>query len=208
MPIRIRNMEFDAPGPELPELLAARLAGLPTRLPPIAAGEDPADIFVDLCETDPTWREPVAVAVAGLLAAWVRDFAPPGYSPRVEALGELCYLAARIGSAASLDSLRLLASNPRTTALLGPGEDLRLRALRAAVGLLGANPGLRTEADRGMLLAAREEPRLQWIALAGLIGLWPEEFASLADFYPSWSQEGKLLGAALRLAFPRAGTLG
>jgi hypothetical protein len=96
--------------------------------------EDPADVFVDLAAQSDVWRTALAAA-ARLLEQWVSDF-NPGDAERSAALGELCYLAARIGSIASMDPLAQLVSNRNAMDLIAPGEDLRLRALRAFVGLL------------------------------------------------------------------------
>ena len=198
--VRIRSQEIDSL-PDLMNLIKWRLTGVPTVLPPLHRDEEPVDVFVDLAELDPRWRDDLQTAVAKLLATEVANVGLEDPS-RSHLLGELCYLAARIGSEEALDSLRSLVASERATGLIGPGEDLRLRALRAFVGLLGTAGRMQTNDDRNVLTAALAEPRLAMVALAGLIGLWPDEAETFLRVVSADIQYGELLELSIRLAFP------
>src|SRR5687768_8660064 len=130
MELRGQQFPFEAPPANLGDLIARRLTGASTILPAPIRDEDPGDIFVDLAEGSEVWRRELGAAGAKLLASWVDEFRPSD-AERLVAVGELCYVMARIGSTAALDPLRRLVSDRRATGLVAPGEDLRLRALRA-----------------------------------------------------------------------------
>jgi hypothetical protein len=198
--MRIRNQEFDELWPNPVGPIAARLTGAPAGLPPLSRDEDPADILVDLAEGDSRWRDSLRAAAAQLLSLWANDF-DPGDSNRVAALGELCYLAARIGSTEALEPLRILASRTDATGLVAPGEHLRLRALRALVGLLGFAENVRANDYRETLLEALGEPPLALTALTGLVGLWPSEREDFLRRLPPNFEQGELIQIGLDLAF-------
>jgi hypothetical protein len=203
--MRLRNFEFGFPLPNLELLIDARLRGARAEfvqmLPPPGRDEDPADIFVDLAESDTAWREGLRAASTQLLLRWVGEFQPADAN-RVQALGELCYLAARIGNTAALPHLRTLVGRKDATGLLHPGEDLRLRALRALVGLLGAAENVQVIDYRPVLTEALAEPRLALTALVGLIGLWPAETETFLQSLPTNYEHGELLEIGLDLVFP------
>lgn len=204
--MRLRNFEFDfPPPPNLELLLDARLRGARAEyvkiLPPPGRDEDLADIFVDLAESDSAWRAALHDASTQLLSRWVPEFQPADAN-RVQALGELCYLAARIGNTSALPYLRTLVERKDATGLLHPGEDLRLRALRALVGLLGAGGYLNPFDYRPVLTETLAEPRLTLTALVGLIGLWPAETNTFLQSLPRNFDYGELLEIGIDLAFP------
>jgi hypothetical protein len=184
------------------KLIVSRLTGEPeTGLPGLSGDEQPVDILVDLADLDQEWRGPLQGAVAGVLRQRV-----PGFEPDDEAetrlLGELCYLAARIGSTAALVPIGMLAGNVQATGLVAPGEHLRMRALRSYVGLLGATPNSQGVADRAMLMTALLEPPLAVVALTGLIGVWPGERENFLKQLPANAPHGELLEVGIALAFP------
>ena len=200
--MNLRGREITLNPGNLESLIQARLTGeITTGLPAVGPEEEPVDIFVDLAETDKYWREQLQVAAARLLNSQVQDFRPEQWYNTVF-LGELCYLAARIGSTAALKPLGTLAGNIKATGLVSPGEDLRLRALRAYVGLLGAVDYPESEADREMLTRALSEPRLAMVALAGLMGVWPKESPQFLERFPASAEHGELLDLSINLAFP------
>ena len=86
--------------------------------------------------------------------------------------------------------------------MLHPGEDLRLRALRALVGLLGADSNIQVIEYRPVLTEALSEPRLALTALVGLIGLWPEDTETFLQNLPTNMDQGELLEIGLDLVFP------
>jgi hypothetical protein len=206
--MRLRNQDVDLPGLNLAQAIETRLLGhRDDVLPPPSGGEDPADLFVDLAEKDPDWKASLQAAVAALLSNWI---GPPtvevGHrwddSAKLRALGELCYLAARIGSVDAIDPLRILVEEEGATGLVAPGEDLRLRALRALVGLLGDAPDSVAHKCRHALIAALAEPRLAVSALIGLIGLWPEEANDFLRRLPATAEDADLVKVGVEMAFP------
>lgn len=203
--MRLRNIEFDFPPPDLESLIDARLsgarAGYKWTLPPPGRDEDPADIFVDLAESDTLWRDALLGASTQLLLRWVEEFQSADAN-RVQALGELCYLAARIGNTAALPHLLKLVGRKDATRLLHPGEDLRLRALRALVGLLGAGGNVQINEYKPVLTEALSEPPLTVTALVGLIGLWPAETETFLQRLPPNFDHGELLEIGVELVFP------
>jgi hypothetical protein len=159
-------------------VIAARIReseGLP--LPRLSRDERPVDIFVDIVEYggDEALSTHLREAGARLLARMVEDSAGRNLLPNVASLSELCYLSARIGALDALESLRALSSR-EDAAVPTPasGEDLRLRALRCMVGLLGSHPD-RSDRDRYREVLERclDVPGYELIALTGLVGLWP-----------------------------------
>ena len=202
MNLRGRELTGELTQENLESLIEQRLTGARTILPGPVRDEDLADVFVDLAAESEQWRAALATPAATLLTRWAANFRTSS-GPSVAAVGELCYLVARIGSTGSLDPLRKLAGDPRATGMVAPGEDLQLRALRALVGLLGATPRLRATGDRDLLMAALAEPRLAVTAAAGLIGLWPEEREVFLRTLPDVLEWGELLDVAIRTAFPR-----
>ena len=122
---------------------------------------------------------------------------------RLRALGELCYLAARIESVDAIDPLRILVEDESATGLVAPGEDLRLRALRALVGLLGAAPDSTAYRCRHALIAALTAPRLAVSALIGLVGLWPGEADDFLRRLPPTAAGQDLLNIGIDMAFPK-----
>lgn len=199
--MNIRGQEITLEQLSLEQEIQSRLKGERTKLPAASPEEDPADIFVDLAETDKYWRDQLRAAVAKLLSSQVKEFSPDQWF-KVGFLGELCYLAARIGSTEALEPLRTLAANSKARGLVSAGEDLRLRALRAYVGLLGATANPQVVANREVLTSALSEPRLATVALAGLIGVWPDETQNFLRQFPANAQHGELLELSLNLAFP------
>jgi hypothetical protein len=199
-----RNFEFDFPPANLEILIDARLRDArgeyASQLPPPAHDEDPADIFVDLAESDMAWRESLRTASTQLLSRWVGEFQQPD-PVRVRALGELCYLVARIGNTAAMPQLEMLVSRKESTALLHPGEDLRLRALRALVGLMGSNAALAFQ-YRPVLTQSLADPKLALTALVGLIGVWPDETDTFLQQLPRNFDHGELLEVGIDLVFP------
>jgi hypothetical protein len=202
--MRVRNFEFEFPPPNLEALIDARLNGFRVpngnQLPPPAQDEDPADIFVDLAESDTAWREAGRTASTQLLSRWVAEFERPD-PDRVEALGELCYLVARIGNTGAMPQLEMLVTRKESTALLHPGEDLRLRALRALVGLMGSGQGPFPQ-YRPVLTQSLADPKLALTALVGLIGVWPDEIDTFLRQLPGNFDHGELLQVGLDLVFP------
>jgi hypothetical protein len=199
--MRLRNQDLDLSELNLAQAIETRLLGLRDDVfPPPSGGEDPADLFVDLAEKDSDWKARLQVEVANLLFSW------PGHgwddSVRLRALGELCYLAARIGSVAAIDPIRMLVEDKRATGLVAPGEDLRLRALRALVGLLGDAPAAAAIRCRPALMAALTEPRLAVTALIGLLGLWPNEADDFHRRFPATADGADLVQVGIEMAFP------
>jgi hypothetical protein len=182
--LRGRELPIDVPPPDVASLVAAHLRGKGTILPPASGDENPADIFVDLATLSGAWRSVLQSEAASVLRAWVADLG--GNDPAfVAAVGELCYLVARIGSPAALEPLQRLVENPRATGLVAPGEDLRLRSLRALVGLLGAGAAGNPGDYRPLLEQTLTEPGLAVTAAVGLIALWPGERAAFLRRLPS-----------------------
>ena len=202
MDLRGQEFPFEAPPANLGDLIAGRLRGTRTILPAPTRDEDPGDIFVDLAERSEVWRRELGTAGAGLLARWVDDLSPSD-AGQVAAVGELCYVMARIGSRAALDPLRRLVSDKRATGLVAPGEDLRLRALRALVGLLAAEHPGDQRAYRDVLIDALGEPRLALTSATGLIGLWPEDRDTFLKMLPYNVEHSELLNVAIEIAFLR-----
>jgi len=202
--MRVRNFEFEFPPPNLEALIEARLSGARgpyvSPLPLPAHDEDPADIFVDLAESDSAWREGLRAASTQLLSRWVAEFQRPD-PDRVRALGELCYLVARIGNTNAMPQLEMLVTRKESTALLHPGEDLRLRALRALVGLMGSGHGQFPQ-YRPVLTQSLADPKLALTALVGLIGVWPDEIDTFLQQLPGNFDHGELLQVGLDLVFP------
>ena len=218
--MRIRTQEIEFSQEDLANLIRSRLTTATNVPRPLHRDEEPVDIFVDLADLDETWRNQLRVAVAKLLAeeSTLKSQEPA----QINLVGELCYLAARIGCTDARHSLQSLVTNESATGLLNDVEDLRLRALRALVGLLGAfaqtsSPTIRDSPEsptyripqewapfRDALISALKEPRLAVVALTGLIGLWPrEKEAFLQMVVPADIPHGEFLDIGLRLAFPR-----
>jgi hypothetical protein len=202
--MKIRNFEFEFLPANLALLIDARLRNARSeyagQLPPLSPDEDPADIFIDLAESDTGWREGLRAASTQLLSRWVAEFEQPD-PDHVRALGELCYLVARIGSTDAMPHLQALVTRKESTALLHPGEDLRLRALRALVGLMGTD-GARIFEYRPLLMQSLADPRLALTALVGLIGIWPAETDMFLQQLPGNFDHGELLEAGIDLVFP------
>ena len=199
--MNIRGQEITLEPSGLEQVIQARLTGGPTNLPAAAPEEDPVDIFVDLAELDKSWKDQLRTAVAKLLSAQVKEYKPEE-SSKTTFLGELCYLAARIGSTEALEPLKVLVGNIRATGLVSPGEDLRLRALRSYVGLLGASANPQGVVDAKLLTNSLTEPRLAMVALVGLIGIWPDQAEEYLKQFPADAQHGELLELSINLAFP------
>ena len=201
----LRNFEITDRPREIDALVEARLrgdiGGYAGQLPPLGRDEDPADIFIDLAHTSDSWMEALQATTPGLMATWLEQFQPAGEN-LAQALGELCYLAARVWITNCLPQLAALARRPDATVLQRPGEDLQLRALRSLVGLL-EEAGDRAFEYRGLLEGALEEPRLALTALIGLIGVWPDEAVTFLRRLPPNADSGDLLQIGLELAFPR-----
>jgi hypothetical protein len=204
MKVRGRELPFDSPPPNLDELIRVRLNGDVTFLPALTNDEDPADVFVDLAAQSDVWRTALAATAARVLEQWVSDFRP-GNAERSAAVGELCYLAARIGSIASMEPLAQLVNNRNATDLVAPGEDLRLRALRALIGLLGNAPYADASRHRRLLEETLTEPRLALVSATGLIGVWPDERESVLRSLPDQVERGDLLDVAIDITFRRRG---
>jgi hypothetical protein len=213
-----RNRDFGEPprAEKLQDLLLSRLLGHPTDLPALHHDEEPFDIFVDLAERDEDWRASLRSAVAKVLEMESRpDFGRQHFVSRGDAgtqlMGNLCYLAARIGSTEAIPMVGALAANRRGTAFVAPGEDLRPRALRSYVGLLSLVRNQPPVDYEDILTAALDEPRLIVIALTGLIGMsfrlppnQAQEYVdSLRKRVPPNAPHLELLDVSIELAFPR-----
>ena len=182
-----------------PEVVLARIRGtgdLP--LPRLARDEKPVDIFVDVAERGSTPH--VADSLRAASATLLGEFVGGDLVSHAPVVSELCYLAARIGSFQALDALRILAQRedaamPTPT----PGEDLRLRALRCLVGLLGSAPRLPDpERFKAVLEQCAQSPNYKLIAMTGLIGMWPE-YKNRGEL-PSLGIDEALLNVSLTVA--------
>jgi hypothetical protein len=215
--LRIRTQEIELP-PDLIDLIRARLTSGTDRLPALHHDETPVDIFVDLASLYEDWRRELLRAVPELLSKEIENVSPEPVQTYF--LGELCYLAARIGCLDALPMLRALVADERAVGSLRETETLRLRALRSMVGLLGAYARdtapvvyLKESLDyrvpdiwvpyRATMFYALSDPSLAVVALTGLIGLWPRERAFFLRSTPADIEGGEYLEIALKLAFPR-----
>lgn len=154
---------------ELKPLIWARLQG--ARVGP---AEEPSTLLADFVRQNhrPVVAAHVRRATSELLDEHKR-------SSRVEALGELCVLAAAICSAEAVAPLQVVVTRPDAPSLLvRPWETLRHRAFRSLVALLVAHPDLAQPDEDGNLRnlfhvqSQYEESRI--LALTALIGFWPE----------------------------------
>jgi len=117
----------------------------------------------------------------------------------VGAIGELCFLAFRMGAAEAIEPLTVLAGREDTVPLIvRRGENLRMRALRFLVGLLKANPD-RLDRARYQPLLERclASPGCEHTALVALIGFgwWPK---SKEEFVPMLPKDYVLNEKALK----------
>jgi hypothetical protein len=99
--------------------------------------------------------------------------------PRI--VGEICSLSAVLDAEQAIKPLIVLVANTDLSNVrLSDDEDLRLRALRSLVGLLGAH---RSVEDAGELQTVLEsllgDKRYELLALAALVGLSPERRSEL-----------------------------
>jgi hypothetical protein len=202
----LRSQELTLSSVDWVDEIERRLTGRQSNvLPPLTRDEDPADIFVDLAEIHPQLKPDLGSTLNELLARWT-EWREVDHSIRIKVLGELCYLAARIGSTGALSSLRKIVEDATATGLVAPGEDLRLRALRALIGLLGAAGRDQAAEHRQTLLSVLAEPRLAIAALIGLVGLWPAEAETFLRLVPPSAEGGELLPIGVKLAFPDSET--
>jgi hypothetical protein len=215
--LRIRTIEIELP-PDLIDLIRARLIFGTSGLPALHHDEAPVDIFVDLADLYEDWRRELLRAVPELLSKEIEFITRE--PAQTYLLAELCYLAARIGCLDARDMLRALVADERATGLISETEDLRLRALRSLVGLLGAYarnsaPAIYEKESkiyrvpeewvryRATMFYALSDPKLAVMALTGLIGLWPRERAFFLRSTTAEIQGGEYLEIALNHAFPR-----
>lgn len=157
---------------ELACVIVRRLGGKAVeQLPPMARDEEPRSIFIEIARFQPKLRETLRGALVQLLRqAAYREIEDPLI------VGEICTLSAVLDAEQAMCPLVVLISNgDLSNVRLSDHEDLRLRALRSLVGLLGAH---RSVEDAGELRTAMEsllgDKRYELLALAALVGLWPE----------------------------------
>lgn len=162
---------------ELEKAVWKRLRGEPQDidLPGLARDEDPADIFLHVVKytNERSLADLLRGACAHLLEAALQS---PHLEQDAVAIGELCYLSARIGASDAIEPLTVLVERKETSSFtVRTGEDLRLRALRSLVGLLASNrQRVDTQRHRRLFEECLRLPRYKKMALTGLVGLWPE----------------------------------
>src|SRR4051812_1886947 len=102
----IRSQETDWPSDWMNEI-ELRLSGESSEvLPRTTRDEDPSDIFLDIAALYPDTVEPMRAGVTQLLSK-LSKATELSRAARARMLGELCYLAARIGAREALPSLRM-----------------------------------------------------------------------------------------------------
>jgi hypothetical protein len=124
---------------ELERALWNRVRGSPEdRLPSLGRDEHPADILLDVARRDE--YAPLAKRFRASCARLLEQRSGAKVLEDPPALGELCFLAARIGADEAVSALTSLLERCRTESVsVWEGETLRLRTLRALVGLLARN---------------------------------------------------------------------
>jgi hypothetical protein len=162
---------------ELACVIIRRLGGEAVeQLPPVARDEQPRSIFIEIARSKPKLRETLRTALVHLLRhAADREIEDPLI------VGEICSLSAVLDAEQAVKPLIVLvASSDLSNVRLSEDEDLRLRALRSLVGLLGAHRSLE---DAGELERVLEsllgDKRYELLALAALVGLCPERRSEL-----------------------------
>jgi len=171
----------------------------PELLPALSRDEEPADIFVDLVEHNP--QSSLASLLRQACQILLTEMAGRPHLTYSSQTGELCYLAARIGSLESVPALRTLVEHHEAPlAMVQTGENLRVRALRCLVGLLGSAPASRDE-FQGFFERFLTEPGCELVALTGLLGLWPESRSEILSRLPAgFHLDETLLKASLTVA--------
>src|SRR5205807_2213031 len=131
--------------------------------------EDPTDIFIDVIDfgNSSELSNSLRSACGNLLKEKIEPLGDP------QAVGELCYLAARIGAEEAISPLTTLAQQEAAAHILFGGEELRFRALRSLAGLLALRPTKADDQHRKLFKKCLHEPAYQMIALTAILGLWP-----------------------------------
>ena len=142
------------------------------RLPELAREEYPADIFLYVVDQRliPGFGEALGEACGSLL----KRNSEEATLANVPALGELCYLSARIRAWQAIDGLTKLARREDATAPVLPNEDLRQRALSCLLTLLVADPTRMRPEHKTLFENRLKTPGCEMMALTALIGLWHE----------------------------------
>lgn len=178
---------------ELMSTISERIHGRATMgLPPLMKEEEPTSIFVDAVDYggDETLNRELR-SVCGIM---LKDVCRSGVADKALA-GELCYLAAAINSTEALSPLSCLAAQANASDIeLPSGQDLRVSALRALVGLLASSRESlgSLQSYRPLLEYCLGQPRCQFLALTGLVGLWPESKATFVGMLSEALDERKL----------------
>jgi len=136
--------------------------------------EAPSDIFIDVTKYggNKALIQRLRQAAVSLLT---RLASQPSLD-HIQALGDICHMSTALGARdATLPLAHLMERKEAADALLPNGEDLRLRALRCVVGLLGAGlTAAPREAFQPSFESLLNNPKYRLLALIGLVGLWPE----------------------------------
>jgi hypothetical protein len=162
---------------ELACIIVRRLGGEAVeQLPPMARDEEPRSIFIEIARFKPKLRETLRAALVHLLRrAADREIEDPLI------VGEICSLSAVLDAEQAIKPLIVLvASSDLSSVRLSDDEDLRLRALRSLVGLLGAHRSVEeAEELKTVLESLLGDKRYELLALAALVGLSPERRSEL-----------------------------
>lgn len=185
---------------ELADLIVKRLEGHFIRdLPGPVRDEEPRAIFVEIAKagSNPQLAENLRRAVADLLRAMSSQ-----ELSRSQVIGDVCYLCTALGASDAINPLATLVSRDDTAlAHLKDCEDLRLRALRSLVGLLGwhqpSDPDPQLEHLFERLL---HDPKYELLSLTALVGLWPERRIEFIDLASSGRSLEHRLRTSLRWA--------
>jgi|GEM_PF-4257319 len=170
---------------QLESILWRRIYRLPADpLPPITRDEDPTDVFVDSYHWLKDNRDEDFTDLSAACARLMRQMAvfdQEWLQTYPEALGELCYLCARIGALEAIPSIAIVAgADGFGLAILPDGEDLQNRALRSLAGLLIKTPEDR-DTYRTLFENALASEHHAAIGLATLSVFWPDEQATFVD---------------------------
>jgi hypothetical protein len=171
----------------LASLIVRRLeGGIIAELPGVVRDEEPRSVFIELAAVNPQLCESLQRAVVQLLD----HIASQSVFEKPNVAGEICCLCTLLDASRGIDPLAKLVSRDDTAlALLPDGEDLRLRALRSLVGLLGDRHATQPEASLATVFEhLLGDPKCGLLSLTALVGLWPErrsEFVRRSLLSPS-----------------------